>query len=233
MIAGARSRSMSAAEIGCHLSHLKVHALIVERGLDCALVLEDDIECDSDLPDLIEAIRNHPCQEWLVLRLQSIKGAVISGDRPATRGDRVQSIRGRSLARVRSGVVGGCGYLIKREGALRMLRYAHRPFMPIDQAMDRYWENGITPYVLRPFPVRQCDRIASEISARKTRPAPGVLATVARRVRRAVDGLAKRQFAFVQLGGWRRLATAEPLMALGVRAPRGRAFTPAAGRVRG
>jgi glycosyl transferase family 25 len=224
---------MSAAEIGCHLSHLKVYELIVARGLDCALVLEDDIECDSDLPELIEAVRAHPRQEWLVLRLQSVRGAVISGDRPATRGDRTQSIRGRSLARVRSGVVGGCGYLIKREGALRMLRYAERPFMPIDQAMDRYWENGIAPYVLRPFPVRQCDRITSEISRRKTHLAEGVLATLGRRLRRAADGLAKRQYGFVRLGGWRRLALAEPLMELAPRRLRWRLVADAAGRARG
>jgi glycosyl transferase family 25 len=203
---------MSAAEIGCHLSHLKVFELIVARGLDCALVLEDDIECDSDLSDLIAAVRAHPSQEWLVLRLQSVRSAVVSGDRAATRGDRTRSIRGRSLARVRSGVVGGCGYLIKLQGAQRMLRYAHRPFMPIDQAMDRYWENGIAPYVLRPFPVRQCDRIASEIASRKTCVAEGALATLARRLRRAGDGLVKRQYGFVRLGGWRRLALAEPLM---------------------
>ncbi len=202
---------MNPAEIGCHLSHLKVYRLIVERGLETALVLEDDIDCDADFAELLGSVLARPQPEWLILRLQSIKGEIIRGDRPSTRGDRLEAIRGRTLARVRSGIVGGCAYLIRREGAVRMLRYAERPFMPIDQTMDRYWENGIAPYVLRPFPVRQSPRIVSEISTRKVRPALGAYGTVARRVRRAADGVLKRLFAMTRLGGWRRFAEAAPV----------------------
>ena len=198
---------MSDAEIGCHLSHLKVHQAVVDRGLDLALVLEDDIECDADFRDLLEGVLSARRREWLVLRLQSIKGGVIAGDKPATRGDFREGVRGRTIARVRSGVVGGCAYLIRREGAERMLRYAGRPFMPIDQAMDRYWENGIAPYVLRPFPVRQSPRIHSEIADRKTQGTLCPYLTAVRRGRRAADGLNKRVFALVRLGGWRRFAT--------------------------
>lgn len=38
-----RARSLVPAEIGCALSHLKVYRAIVERGIDCALILEDDV----------------------------------------------------------------------------------------------------------------------------------------------------------------------------------------------
>jgi len=197
---------MNAAEIACHLSHQKVYQTIVERGHDMALVLEDDIECDADFGDLLAGVLAGPRPEWLILRLQSSKGAIIRGDRPSTQGDRIEVVHGRTLARVRSGVVGGCAYLIRREGAVRMLRYAERPFMPIDQTMDRYWENGITPYVLRPFPVRQSPGIASEISTRKVRPVFSVYGTATRRMRRAADGVRKRLFAVTRLGGWRRFA---------------------------
>lgn len=197
---------MSDAEIGCHLSHLKVHQAVVDRGLDLALVLEDDIECDADFCDLLDGVLSAGRREWLVLRLQSSKGGVIAGDTPATRGEACEGVRGRTIARVRAGVVGGCAYLIRREGAERMLRYAGRPFMPIDQAMDRYWENGIAPYVLRPFPVRQSSRIHSEISTRKTDGTVCPYLTAERRARRAADGVNKRLFALVRLGGWRRFA---------------------------
>jgi len=204
---------MNAAEIGCHLSHMKIYRRIVEEGIDTALVLEDDIECDSDFATVLNTILASPRRDWLVLRLQSTKGEIVNGSKPSTEGDLSEVFQGRTLSRVRAGVLGGCGYLIRHEGARRMLRYAHRPFMPIDQTMDRYWENGITPYVLRPFPVRQSPRIASEISTRKVRPNLGRYLTAERRVRRAFDGVAKRVYALVQLEGWRRFATVKPLMA--------------------
>ncbi len=204
---------MNAAEIGCHLSHLKCYQAMLDQGHDTALVLEDDIECDADFADLLDSILAAPRRDWLVLRLQSTKGEIINGDRPATRGDRVQMFRGRTLSRVRAGVLGGCAYLIRREGARRMLRYASRPFMPIDQTMDRYWENGIEPYVLRPFPVRQSSRISSEISTRKVKPPMSRRQTALRRARRAADGVKKRAYALTRLGGWRRFASPRPLLA--------------------
>lgn len=209
---------MSDAELGCHLSHLKAHQAIVDRGLDLALVLEDDIECDADFREVLEGVAAAPRREWLVLRLQSVKGGVIAGDRPATRGEPCAQVRGRTVSRLRSGVVGGCAYMIRREGAERMLRYAGRPFMPIDQAMDRYWENGIVPYVLRPFPVRQSPGIRSEIAERKTETTICPYLTVVRRVRRAADGVNKRVFGFLRLGGWRRFAA--PGAVAPVRRPR-------------
>lgn len=166
-------------------------------------MLEDDVECDADFAATLRDIVEHSREPWLVLRLQSTKGSIIEGDRAATVGDRRELVRGRCIARVRTGVLGGCGYLIRAEGARRLLRYGWRPFMPADQMIDRYWENGIAPYVLRPFPVRQSPRIASEIASRKERPVDGAVATLARRFRRAWDGLAKRGYGLVALGGWR------------------------------
>lgn len=200
---------MNRAEIACCLSHLKVYQTMLARGDDMALVLEDDVECDADLAEVLRAIVDHSRQPWLVLRLQSTKGSIIQGDRAATVGDRRELIRGRCIARVRSGVLGGCGYLIKAEGARRLLRYGWRPFMPADQMIDRYWENGIDPYVLRPFPVRQSPRIPSEIAARKERPVEGGFATLVRRARRAWDGVQKRGYSLVALGGWRAMLPAQ------------------------
>ena len=47
-----------------------------------------------------------------------------------------------------------------------MLTYGRRISRPIDQTLDRYWENGIVPYVVRPFPVRQHPAFKSEIGVR-------------------------------------------------------------------
>ena len=194
---------MSPAEIGCHLSHLSAYQRIVDEKIECALVLEDDIECDADLPQLLSALAKQSQAPWRVLRLQSTKTTVINGERASARGEIQEIVQGRTISRLRTGVLGGCGYLIRNAGAKAMLRYASRPFMPIDQAMDRYWENDILPYVLRPFPIRQSGKIASEIGERKVKQNHGPYLTALRRTRRAFDGVNKRRFQFVTMGGWR------------------------------
>lgn len=49
-----RARSLVPAEIGCALSHLKVYRTIIERGMDCALILEDDVNVPSALPAFLD-----------------------------------------------------------------------------------------------------------------------------------------------------------------------------------
>lgn len=208
---------MSPAEIACHLSHLSIYRRMVEHGVDVALVLEDDIACDADLPQLLDEVLSETNSPWEVLRLQSTKTTIINHERPASRGEILSQHRGRAIGRLRTGVLGGCGYLIKLSAAKRMLSYAERPFMPIDQTLDRYWENGILPYVLRPFPIWQNEAIASEIGDRKHKPRLGRMLTLARRARRAFDGLNKRRYHFTHMGGVRRLsetAVAGPLRRL-------------------
>jgi glycosyl transferase family 25 len=77
-----------------------------------------------------------------------------------------------------------------------MVAYARNISRPIDQTLDRFWENGILPYVVRPFPVRQHPEFDSEIGLRgkeaylKEQPSDVLLG----RLRRARDGVNKRMF---------------------------------------
>lgn len=185
---------MTDAEVACCLSHRTAYARIVALRLPMALVLEDDVDCDDDLAHILRLLAAAPPAPWLVLRLQSTKGEVVAG---AGKGRGVVAARlaDRTISRLSTGVLGGCGYVVKLEGARRLLRYTARTFMPADQCMDRFWENGVAPYVLRPFPVRQCEAIPSEIGARKIERSADWRWTAARRLQRAWDGLAKRAYA--------------------------------------
>ena len=68
--------------------------------------------------------------------------------------------------------------------------------MPIDQTLDRYWENGIIPYVLRPMPVWHEDLFASEIGqrGRALHQQMARKIVVRRRLQRLVDSVNKRIF---------------------------------------
>jgi glycosyl transferase family 25 len=54
-----RARSLVPAEIGCALSHLKVYRAIVERRLDAALILEDDVALPANLPQVLDECSSH------------------------------------------------------------------------------------------------------------------------------------------------------------------------------
>ena len=73
--------------------------------------------------------------------------------------------------------------------------------MPIDQTMDRYWENGIEPFVVRPFPVRQRDemelRSGDAAAQSKTWAASSI--RLRHRLQRLSDSVHKRLFV-IRLG---------------------------------
>lgn len=189
---------MSDNEIACYLSHLSIYSKMVERQIDAALILEDDISCVSNLKSIVEDVLKLPESSWQVVRLQSSK-TVVSHPRDARGiGEHLTQIGERDIFRLKVSVLGGCAYLIRLGAARAMLRRGEHIDMPIDQTLDRYWENGIVPYVLRPMPVWHEDLFESEIGKR------GRAATVGkdrktlrtRRVQRMIDSLNKRIFWF-------------------------------------
>ncbi len=77
-----------------------------------------------------------------------------------------------------------------------MIAYGKRIFMPIDHTMDRFWENGIVPYVVRPFPVSQGDDFGTHSLGRSMDRREGQSwgTRSRRRLQRLRDGVAKRAF---------------------------------------
>ena len=191
---------MTDAEIACYLSHHSIYQKMIDENIALSLVLEDDIDCDDDFAEVLQELLAAPDPEWAVVRLQSTKSSVCDPQTVKTRGVKLADVRGRSLCRIETSVLGGCGYLIRRTAAQIMLTYGARIFMPIDQALDRYWENGILPYVVRPFPVWQHEGFNSAIGTRgRDVPADlNALHVARRRARRAFDGLNKRLFSLAR-----------------------------------
>ncbi|MGH7042698.1 MAG: glycosyltransferase family 25 protein [Acetobacteraceae bacterium] len=188
-------KPMLDAEIACYLSHDLLWQRLLDQTLTAALILEDDIDIDPSLPGLIADLL--VCPDWLVVRLHSMRGRVLDPHHPAFLGRRVAGLRdGAGLFRLRTHTLGAAAYLIRAEGARRLRTYGQRIVLPVDQTMDRFWENGIAPYVVRPFPVRQRAEFASSIGARTpdrlgARPLDLVLC---QRLQRAGDGVRKRLY---------------------------------------
>ncbi len=188
---------MTASELGCYLSHYRLFERIVAEGMDVALIMEDDIEIAPGFGALVDELVAGPHQDWQVLRLFCSRPRAAAPSARKYEGRRLASLsNGYALYRLNVHVLGAGAYLIKRGAAARMLAYGRRAFMPIDQEMDRFWENGIVPYMVRPLPVRHRDDFASSIGDRPTsrrRDQPlGV--RLSRRLQRIVDGVRKRLF---------------------------------------
>ncbi|HYZ22784.1 MAG TPA: glycosyltransferase family 25 protein [Rhodopila sp.] len=191
---------MMDTEIACYLSHYRLYQRMVRDGIDLALVLEDDVHIHPDLPMVLRDLLVCAFTDWSVVRLDSKRTEVHRPGPDRARGVLVAPLScGYGLYRLRTRVLGTGAYLIRRTGAERMLSYGQRVFMPIDQTIDRYWENGILPYVVRPFPVQQREEFGSSTGPRALDWRRDQPASVRwqRRAQRSFDGICKRIFNLV------------------------------------
>jgi glycosyl transferase family 25 len=185
---------MMDAEIGCYLSHYRLYERMVRENITVAVILEDDLDIEPILPSVIHDLTQEENPAWLIVRLESLRGKVIHSKCPKSRGRQVKALSQAALYRLDTHILGSGGYIIRKEGAQRMLDYGRRIFMPIDQTMDRFWENGIIPYIVKPFPLRQRQDFESRIGSRPPRRhySQPVKVRLWRRWQRLSDGLRKR-----------------------------------------
>ncbi len=189
---------MVGAELGCYLSHYRLFQHVVDEELDAALILEDDVTFEDDVVDVLQKLEDLR-RDWKVVRLSTMRRSLV--DRAPDRGRDVDRLTHKyRILRLRTHVLGASAYVITRTGALRMLDYGRRIFMPIDQTMDRFWENGIVPYVIFPFPVHHGHDFVSRIGERDPRRRYQMPQHVLwqRRLTRLSDSVRKRIFNVLQ-----------------------------------
>lgn len=110
-----RARSLVPAEIGCALSHLKVYRTIVERGLDAALILEDDVALPANLKCILDEC-------WIHLVASTPSVLLLSpADGAATASSLAQLGASHRLVPYRAGYFASA-YVITRTGASALLR---------------------------------------------------------------------------------------------------------------
>lgn len=197
---------MTDSEIACYLSHYRIYERICRENLPLALILEDDIHIEPNFMEAVGALAAQTDPEWTVVRLQTQRGRLLNPGNERDLGRRVRSLGESGLYQLDTHVLGGCAYLMRLPAAQTMAGYARNISRPIDQTLDRFWENGIVPFVVRPFPVRQHPEFGSEIGVRgkeaylKEHPVDVLLG----RLRRARDGVSKRMFRAALRRPWLR-----------------------------
>lgn len=178
-------RPLRAGEIGCYLSHLLVWERLAAGDDACAVVLEDDARLDATFAPAVAAVLAAPVP-WDVVRLTGYF------HRPAQRVARLAD--GRDLVRNERGINGTTAYLVRREGAARLVAYSRTLCHPVDNAMDRTFEHELALLCVRPFAVGHDDGQPSTIQ--RTAARGGVRGPwterAARRLLRTQDSLRRR-----------------------------------------
>ena len=151
------SRSLSPAEIGCSLSHVRLYEHIVERAIPITLVLEDDaMLADGFGPKLQALIRALP-SSWDLVQLiyacpdfEPIDGSVVR-------------------FRMKTGLpAASAGYLVTLLGAKKLLTEAYPIHYPADSFIGRSPRWGVEVYGAQPQLVTINNLFPSDIAAIRT-----------------------------------------------------------------
>ena len=66
-----KKRDLTRGEVGCYLSHVKAWNLMIEQGLDKALICEDDIIWRSDTHDIADNFMKEVPDDWDIIHFHS------------------------------------------------------------------------------------------------------------------------------------------------------------------
>jgi glycosyl transferase family 25 len=132
-------------EIGCYASHLGLYGKIVEERVEGpVLVLEDDAQLGSRLPEVLANLHSLP-KGWDIVRLSGMPHSAYVSIASLT--------REISVVRYWRIPTRTTGYFINRQGAERILFAKKRRFRPVDHDLRRSWGIDISIYGLIPPPI--------------------------------------------------------------------------------
>lgn len=137
-------RPLTPGEIGCFLSHLRCWQLIEERGLDCALILEDDVDlheaCTPERLLALAASAQGPVP-WDVLKVTRLR-----------RGARTVATLGQGLALCQGGQgpEDAAAYMVSRRGAAKLTPQREHLLRPVDFDFKHTWERDLVVLSAQP-----------------------------------------------------------------------------------
>lgn len=136
-----------AGELGCMLSHRKVYEIMESRTLPFALVLEDDVGLEDDLPEIVSALLSSKLN-WDFIRFLDKKKVYRKKCRQIGKIDTKHEI-----SRLPTNSGGAYGYLINQRAAARLLELTSKNWLQIDMLHSRTWLTGLVTYIVRPSPI--------------------------------------------------------------------------------
>jgi glycosyl transferase family 25 len=154
-------RQLPCGEIGCYMSHIKAWKIIVERKLNCALILEDDIAIDEELKIFAKRLAASTESFDIVKFYCAKKNPRVIDSEPIG-----PNLR---LCRFRKVLSGNQGQLISYDGAKKLLAKCSRFGRPADVDIQHWWESGINVLGIFPSVINLVENTESDIDRQKTR----------------------------------------------------------------
>jgi len=155
-------RPLSASEVGCYLSHLRLWTHIADMDQGAALVLEDDAEISEGLKDVLTKLQSHDLSD-VYLKLDGVaEGLETKGATKITLGKH-KIMQGVEIAPRTT------GYIIGSKAAERMLRKRARFFRPVDNDIKHYWEHDVPVWTLSPQMVCEAHALGDESTIEASR----------------------------------------------------------------
>jgi glycosyl transferase family 25 len=154
-------RELPCGEIGCYMSHIKAWKIIVQRKLDCAIILEDDITIEKEFGVFAERLANSTDDFDIVKFFCSKKNPNIVSYVPIG--------PDHQLCRFRKVPSGNQGQLITYDGAKKLLATYERFGRPVDVDIQHWWESGINVLGVFPSVVNRIENAESDIDSQDTR----------------------------------------------------------------
>lgn len=136
-------KRLTAGEIGCYISHLRAWQLIVERGWQHALVLEDDLLLRPEFPAAVAAVADLPAG-WEVVKLNGGRTKPVTRKTPLSPFELVDYYKAPVFTSAQA---------VSRTAAEKLLK-TRIPFgRPADVDLQFPWETGVRVQGLEPYPV--------------------------------------------------------------------------------
>ena len=128
-------------EIGCWHSHRRIMLELAQNGPDMVAVLEDDAGLSHHLPEVLTAIE----QSGLAFDFIDLhrKFRNVQTFMPC-----LDLCTGFELGRIRYSQMDLTGYVVSRQGAQKFLAAVPRFSHAVDKSMKRWWDNGLSYFVL-------------------------------------------------------------------------------------
>jgi glycosyl transferase family 25 len=154
-------RELPCGEIGCYMSHIKAWKMIIERKLQCAIILEDDITIDERFREVAERLAGSTDDFDVVKLFCGKSNPKIVASEPIG--------KNYKLCRFYKILSGNQGQLITFNGAKKLLG-SHQKFgRPVDVDIQHWWESDINVLGIYPPLVDILQRIQSDIDSQDTR----------------------------------------------------------------
>ncbi len=140
---------LNAGEIGCFLSHRQIWADILNKELDAALILEDDIKIiESEFSSAVQLASIH---------IESLGFIKFKSHPPKAKYQVLDHLSTANLVKSREPGLGATAQMVSSKAAKQLLERSVVIDRPVDTFVQSYWYTGLQPCVIYPSGVYHCD----------------------------------------------------------------------------